>query len=236
MTVTVDDTNLKAIADAIRAKNGTEETYKPSEMSTAIMGIQGGGSATEDGMIDGSVTAVDNDRVTFVREEAFYYCEQLESLNLPNLEEISYYSFGGCSSLATVNVPKLQVVGDSAFSDCESLESIDLPEATMIGERAFESCTSLTDVNMPKVVSIGAKAFQDCTSLKKIYIPACCTTIDASATYDSPFYGLYNNNLQVYCGASAKPSGWGQYWDYTSTGGSKPTVHWGITPSEYAAL
>lgn len=39
MTVTVDDTNLKAIADAIRAKNGTEETYKPSEMAEAIKSI-----------------------------------------------------------------------------------------------------------------------------------------------------------------------------------------------------
>ncbi len=36
MTVTVDDVNLKAIADAIRSKNGTEETYKPSEMADAI--------------------------------------------------------------------------------------------------------------------------------------------------------------------------------------------------------
>ena len=39
MTVTVDDTNLKAIADAIRAKSGTEETYKPSEMAEAIRTI-----------------------------------------------------------------------------------------------------------------------------------------------------------------------------------------------------
>lgn len=39
MTVTVDDTNFKAIADAIREKNGTEETYKPSEMAEAIKSI-----------------------------------------------------------------------------------------------------------------------------------------------------------------------------------------------------
>ena len=43
MTVTVDDTKLKAIADAIRAKNGTEETYKPSEMASAIEAINAGG-------------------------------------------------------------------------------------------------------------------------------------------------------------------------------------------------
>ena len=42
MIVTVDDTNLKAIADAIREKNGTEETYKPSEMASAIEGLPSG--------------------------------------------------------------------------------------------------------------------------------------------------------------------------------------------------
>ena len=43
MTVTVDDTKLKDIADAIRAKNGTKETYKPSEMASAIEAIPRGG-------------------------------------------------------------------------------------------------------------------------------------------------------------------------------------------------
>lgn len=37
-----DDTNIKAIADAIRVKNGTTNTYKTSEMAAAISAIQGG--------------------------------------------------------------------------------------------------------------------------------------------------------------------------------------------------
>ena len=43
MTVTVDDTNLKNIAQAIREKNGTENTYMPSEMANAITAIEIGG-------------------------------------------------------------------------------------------------------------------------------------------------------------------------------------------------
>jgi BRCT domain type II-containing protein len=42
MTVTVDDTNLQAIADAIRVKKGTSATYKPSEMAAAIKTISSG--------------------------------------------------------------------------------------------------------------------------------------------------------------------------------------------------
>lgn len=39
--VFVEDTELKDIADAIREKNGTEGTYKPSEMGSAVRAIEG---------------------------------------------------------------------------------------------------------------------------------------------------------------------------------------------------
>ena len=42
---TIDETNLTNIADAIRAKNGTTEVYKPSEMAAAIQAITTGGGS-----------------------------------------------------------------------------------------------------------------------------------------------------------------------------------------------
>ena len=39
-----DDQNYSDIADAIRAKNGSSDTYLPSEMADAIAAISGGGS------------------------------------------------------------------------------------------------------------------------------------------------------------------------------------------------
>lgn len=42
--VFVNDSTLSDIADAIREKNGTEDTYKPSQMADAVRGIQSGGS------------------------------------------------------------------------------------------------------------------------------------------------------------------------------------------------
>ena len=41
--VTVNETYLSDIADAIRSKNGTENTYTPAEMADAIEAISGGG-------------------------------------------------------------------------------------------------------------------------------------------------------------------------------------------------
>ena len=42
--VLVNESSLTGIANAIRSKNGTETTYKPSEMAGAIEAIQTGGT------------------------------------------------------------------------------------------------------------------------------------------------------------------------------------------------
>ena len=41
--VLINETSLSGIADAIRAKNGSSDTYKPSEMAAAIEAIEAGG-------------------------------------------------------------------------------------------------------------------------------------------------------------------------------------------------
>lgn len=44
--VLVSDSNLQAIANAIRSKNGTQNTYTPSTMATAISNIPSGGGSS----------------------------------------------------------------------------------------------------------------------------------------------------------------------------------------------
>lgn len=44
--VTINDEHLTNIAEAIREKNGTTDTYKPSDMPAAISAIQAGGGST----------------------------------------------------------------------------------------------------------------------------------------------------------------------------------------------
>lgn len=51
MNVLVEENSLQAIADAIREKNGSEDTYKPSQMADAVRGIQGGGES-DDSVLD----------------------------------------------------------------------------------------------------------------------------------------------------------------------------------------
>ena len=50
--VLVQESSLTAIAEAIRTKNGTENTYKPADMASAIAAISGGGSTSSSLDID----------------------------------------------------------------------------------------------------------------------------------------------------------------------------------------
>lgn len=60
--VLVNESSLTGIADAIRGKNGSTDTYKPSEMAAAITAISGGGEPTIEALsitANGTYTAPD---------------------------------------------------------------------------------------------------------------------------------------------------------------------------------
>ena len=57
--VLVNESSLTGIANAIRGKNGSTDTYKPSEMAAAITAISGGGGSGPD--IPDSVFVISGD-------------------------------------------------------------------------------------------------------------------------------------------------------------------------------
>lgn len=61
--VTIEETNLTNIAGAIREKNGTQTTYKPSEMAAAIQAISAG-SGNGFNTNDYDVTIINGERYT----------------------------------------------------------------------------------------------------------------------------------------------------------------------------
>ena len=106
---------------------------------------------------------------------------------------------------------------------------------TSIGDYAFSNCDSLTSIEIPdSVSSIRNTAFYGCTSLATIYIPSSVTRIATNKKYsNSPFYNC-RSSLKIYCGASAKKSGWETYWNYYNSS-SGLSIKYGVTREEYEA-
>ena len=98
--------------------------------------------------------------VTSIGHNAFFHCQNLSYIELPN---------------------SVTSIGISAFADCTRLSSITIPNSvTSIGESAFARCTSLTSIAMPNsVTSIGVRAFCYCPSITTMVVEG------RNSTYDS---------------------------------------------------
>lgn len=75
--------------------------------------------------------------VKVIGEFAFYWCRNLNSIDIPNsVTTIGDSAFGACSSLTNINIPNsVKIIGDRAFWGCDFLTCITIPSSvdTIIG-------------------------------------------------------------------------------------------------------
>jgi hypothetical protein len=133
-----------------------------------------------------------NCTVTAIGAEAFSYCTELTSIDIPeSVISIGAEAFYRCTGLAgSLTIPAgVTSIGYNAFRSCLNLASIKIPASvTSIGSSAFYGCTELTSIDIPVgVTDIGYNAFYGCTGLTSIDIPESVTTIG-----DGPFASCSN--------------------------------------------
>ena len=123
--------------------------------------------------------------VTNIGSCAFYGCENLENVTIPDtVTSIGVGAFSDCASLNKVTIPNgVTEIGSYAFDDCMSLKSVEIPNGvTRISQGMFSYCTGLTSVNISSnVTTIDNVAFTYCISLTSVEIPTSVTEIGFGA-------------------------------------------------------
>lgn len=186
-----EDSDIQAIATAIRSKDPTQEgnKFKVAEMANAISRISTSGSTDETAtllsLIDRSITSITSaaesvgpyafykcksltaanfSKATTIEESAFAYCEALIDTDFPKIETIGTFAFAYCYSMTSFKSLTCKVLGNSAFSYSE-LSSISIPNAETLGYRAL-SYTKLKTVCLPKVTGVLSYTFANCADLE----------------------------------------------------------------------
>lgn len=110
-----------------------------------------------------------------IAEEAFYACDDVTSITLPEgLKIIERNAFENMSGLVEIVIPEsVCSIGDGALCCCENLQKVTLPSSIKhIPDNLLESCGSLKEIFLPKgVKSLGESCFAACVSLRKVVLP-----------------------------------------------------------------
>lgn len=174
--VTIDDSNLTAIGNAIRAKNGTTTTYKPSEMAAAINAIETGDS----GLLlsaywnDALTGAISDDTITKIPNYAFDRSSvvggdkhEITSVSFPNVLTVGSGAFDYNSTIQTIYLPNATFVDYNVCYYCTALESFIAPKATFKTLKR-DPPTGGDPTTQTPIEAYQAESFQRCTSLKKV--------------------------------------------------------------------
>ena len=196
--VLVNDASLADIADAIREKNRTEETYKPAEMGDAVRAIQSGGNGDFVGIKYSDFDSYrGSPRVADARslpEENYLFGgysflfanggvnpnngwhSLLETIYMPKVVFFATSIFYSCGNLKNIigDFSAVTTISASAFYNCKSLTDAPyMPNLNEIANNGFFCCTGLTNFKFYKnpVNTISTSAFNSCTNITDIYVP-----------------------------------------------------------------
>lgn len=113
-----------------------------------------GDQATVDGLVNHTLTSLEEDGIGIIGERALYNNTALTSVNFPNATSIGKYAMAECYALSSVSIPNATRINKYAFQNCKDLTSIELDGVTNIGDYAF-SGTGIGTLVIPDATSLG---------------------------------------------------------------------------------
>ena len=170
----VQDSSLVAVADAIRAKTGKNESMEfPDGFVSEIEGISGGFD-WDDFVNHTAPESIILDTATVIQKYMFAGTG-IQSISSDSVTEIKEYAFCECSNLKSVSFPNLTVMRNGTgtntnsngqfFSGCDSIETLYLPKLQDVyGNYAFSVSSNMTKaanpVVLPSIRNLGVRAFR----------------------------------------------------------------------------
>ena len=115
----------------------------------------------------GTYSASNNNKSNGIRAYAFYSCQSLQRVSLPNAISLPTSCFDACIALKDVNIPSVSNINSSCFAGCSALEELKIPVATAIPAKLFNNCTSLKKVDCA-AASVDSSAFNNCVALEAL--------------------------------------------------------------------
>ena len=167
----INDYTLTAIADAIRNKNGTSTTYKPSEFAEQIRALVNDGYNEFEKAIMRSIKEVQNTTSTEIGAFAYSNATDLANVTFTEATVIDSNAFYKCTALEEVYFPKVTHIGSYAFYGCGALKEVTFESGLIFtGRETFHACTSLEKADLGGTVNFYGMDFYGCTALKTLIL------------------------------------------------------------------
>ncbi len=222
--VAISEEYLTDIANSIREKLDTQDTYKVSEMSEAIDSITGGGGGLDWSAIgysgepdyiqedyDYAKQIYDNwNPAQTSMESKFVYDDKLVIMPLVDTSNVTtmWSAFQGCTllkSMPLLNTSKVNTMR-SIFQGCSKLKTIPLFDTTNVTSMrsAFNSCSELVDVqqtNKNQVIQMKSM-FSGCPKLSDESLNNIIKMCIGATSYESTKTLAYLNVSSSYYSAS----------------------------------
>ena len=190
--VLVTDTHLTNIANAIRYKNGTAATYKPSEMAAAINNITGSEDLSEE--LNNYETYLSTQETT-INDIVSALQDKTTGTGADIIDGLLEHELEGFYSN-----DRVKSIGYGTFYSNTKLTGVDFPNVTTIQNYAFNGTSNMTTMNFPKLKTANGSAFAG-SGVEEVYLPELTTmatytfaNTSKTKTINLPKLGIVQSN------------------------------------------
>lgn len=179
-------------------ENGTTTEDVTNYANAEItVNVSGGGSASIDSFVDGTVPtgATTLQTATTIMDYGLAKRTGMTSLSAPNVTRVGAYALSDCTGLTSVSFPTLtQLSGDYAFSGCTQLTSVAFPSFTgQTRSRTFNNCSSLAVADLGNCTQVANQTFNGSSALRTLVLRKTDAVCPLATWNQTTIGGIYNN-------------------------------------------